>query len=289
LDEFKPLMNCPILLYHAVGPIYIILTAAALLSTISPALKSLSSHGKTRLFSNKRHDNTNYKSVGCSLHQRIWNFVLHSDCLFVKKSRFIDFYAIGAIITTIIILINKKMIGGADKDINTTTTKEHTHCLPAYLLLIHLIRRFCECLWVQKSVSTSRMHVAGYLLGVIHYLCLPFVFDTSRTGTREGHQSIAFMAIMGCLYFQYQQHRHHVTLGSLRPNETTASGGINSYRIPKGDWFEFVSCPHYLAEIMIYFMFAILIQMQTDTTMIEDEESCILSRTLGMPILAERN
>lgn len=24
------------------------------------------------------------------------------------------------------------------------------------------------------------------------------------------------------------------------------------YRIPYGDWFEFVSSPHYLAEIMIY-------------------------------------
>lgn len=272
-------MNPPILLYHAVGPIYIILTAVAVLSTVSPALTSLSSHGKTRLYSNKCLDSNNSKSVGRGLCQQIWNFVLNSNYLSVKKSRFIDFYAIGGIITTIIILINHKMIGGADEDINTkTTTTEHTHCLPAYLLLIHLVRRFFECLWVQKSVSTSRMHVAGYLLGVIHYLCLPLVFEPSRTGAKEGRQIERLMAIVGCLYFQYQQHLHHATLGNLRPNVTKSSGGINSYRIPKGDWFEFVSCPHYFAEIMIYFMFAILIQVQTDSTAIEDEESYISYR-----------
>ena len=275
-----------LLLHYAVGPIYIILTAAALLSIVSPALNSLSSHGKTRLFSNKCHDNSNHDSIGSSLFQRIRNFLLNSNILSVKKSRFIDFYAIGSIFTTIIILTNNMMIGSTDEDdINTTTSTpatEHTLWLPMYLLLIHLVRRFCECLWVQKSVSTSRMHLAGYLLGVIHYLCLPFVFIPVDHDLEQesGNRVKLFMAIMGCLYFQYQQHRHHVTLGNLRPNDTTSSsGGINSYHIPKGDWFEFVSCPHYLAEIMIYFIFATVIQIQTaETAMGQNEESGILSR-----------
>mmetsp|Transcript_27981 Transcript_27981/g.56165 ORF Transcript_27981/g.56165 Transcript_27981/m.56165 type:complete len:337 (+) Transcript_27981:26-1036(+) len=267
--------NHMILLCHAVGPIYITLTAAALLSIVSPALNSLSSHGKTRLLSNKCHGNNNHESVCCSLYQRIRNFVLHSNYLSVDKGRFIDFYAVGSIITTITIIFNYLKWSG----INTTTITEHKHWLPAYLLLIHLVRRFYECMWVQKSVSTSRMHIAGYLLGVIHYLCLPFVFIPINQELEQKSSSIveSFIVSMGCLYFQYQQHLHHVILGNLRPNKTTSSTGeINSYRIPKGGWFDFVSCPHYLAEIMIYFMLAVLIQIQTDTAMVQDEESGIL-------------
>ena len=266
-----------LLLHHAVGPIYIILTAAALLSTVSPALKSLSSHGKTRLCSSdKCSGKSNYDSVGLSLFRRIWSFLLNSSYLSVNKRRFIDFYVVGSIITTITILISSNNLS----DIHATT--DDTRWLPIFLLLMHLIRRFCECMWVQKSVSTSRMHVAGYLLGVIHYLCLPFVFiPNQQKGQDSGSNTVkSFMVFMSCHFFQYQQHRHHAILGNLRPNKTTKSstGGVNSYRIPKRGWFKFVSCPHYLAEIMIYFMLAILMELQIDMTTVQDEESGVLSR-----------
>ena len=266
-----------LLLHHAVGPIYIMLTAAALLSIISPALNELSSHGKTRFGSiGKCHGKNNYDSdTNRSRYQRLWDFLLHSKYLFANKGRFIDFYAVGSIITTITILLNFNWSG-----IHTTTKSKNDHrrLLPAYILLIHLVRRFCECLWVQKSVSTSTMHFAGYLLGVIHYLFLPFVFIPDQEQEQDSGSNVvkSFMVFMGCLFFQYQQHRHHVILGNLRPN--TSTGGINSYQIPKGGWFEFVSCPHYLAEIMVYFMLAILIQLQTDTATMQDEENGMLSR-----------
>lgn len=266
-----------LLLHQAVGPIYILLTAAALLSIISPALNSLSSHGKTRFGSADKCHKHNYNSGDISLYQQLREFLLGSKHLFVNKSRFIDFYAVGSIITTITILLNWSVIH------TTTKLNEHMRLLPAYILLIHLIRRFCECLWVQKSVSTSsKMHVAGYLLGVIHYLFLPFVFVPihDELGQDESSNNIVklFMVVMGCLFFQYQQHRHHVILGNLRPNTFTSSSGINSYRIPMDGWFEFVSCPHYLAEIMIYFMLAILTQLQRDMTTIQEEENGILSQ-----------
>ncbi|GFP84052.1 polyprenol reductase 2 [Phtheirospermum japonicum] len=44
------------------------------------------------------------------------------------------------------------------------------------------------------------------------------------------------------------QHRCHVILGSLRENDKKA----NDYAIPVGDWFDYVSSPHYLSEIVIY-------------------------------------
>ena len=30
------------------------------------------------------------------------------------------------------------------------------------------------------------------------------------------------------------------------------------YTVPRGDWFELVSCPHYLAEILVYVSFAVI-------------------------------
>ncbi|KAF2322807.1 hypothetical protein GH714_031013 [Hevea brasiliensis] len=44
------------------------------------------------------------------------------------------------------------------------------------------------------------------------------------------------------------QLRCHAILGSLREH----GRGIDEYVIPYGDWFEIVSSPHYLAEIIIY-------------------------------------
>ncbi|KAG6527774.1 hypothetical protein ZIOFF_009903 [Zingiber officinale] len=43
------------------------------------------------------------------------------------------------------------------------------------------------------------------------------------------------------------QHYCHTILGSLRRNRRA-----DEYVIPHGDWFAYVSCPHYLAEIIIY-------------------------------------
>eukprot|EP00268_Persea_americana_P012346 TRINITY_DN1519_c2_g1_i3.p1 TRINITY_DN1519_c2_g1~~TRINITY_DN1519_c2_g1_i3.p1 ORF type:complete len:135 (+),score=16.50 TRINITY_DN1519_c2_g1_i3:149-553(+) len=44
------------------------------------------------------------------------------------------------------------------------------------------------------------------------------------------------------------QYRCHAILGSLRERKEQ----VDEYTIPHGDWFEIVSCPHYLAEIVIY-------------------------------------
>ena len=250
-----------------VGPIYLLLTAAAILSLISPALHTLSCHGKTRISSfNKFH------YTDKNFFQRIWNLLLTSNVLTVKKSRFADFYVVG-IITTILLIHRWNSI-------TIIETQLQHHWLPTCLLLIHLIRRLCECVWIQKSMSTSRMHIAGYLLGVLHYLCLPFVFIPAVPyhELEQGSQDwrvisviFRFMTILGCLYYQYQQFRHHVILGKLRrPNEISSSSGCikNSYRIPTGGWFDLISCPHYLAEIMLYLMFAIVLQIQASETKI---------------------
>jgi 3-oxo-5-alpha-steroid 4-dehydrogenase len=139
------------------------------------------------------------------------------------------------------------------------------------LLGSHLVRRYGECLYVHKWTPQSRMHVAGYLLGIVHYLLLPLVFcpDEASTTTnpqtainnkdvRSGSRLVGqFACVMLCLYAQYQQHRHHCILASLR-NSPTPANSLAVYAIPNGGWFRFLSSPHYLAEIVMYASLVVL-------------------------------
>ena len=257
--------------------ICLILTLAALLSIISPVLQSISSHGKTRTLTSTIINNTQHEHKKF-IHQRLLHFVLTSPGLTVNKCRFIDFYTIG-IITTISKLAYTIISNYYDTDIITSYINKQQLVVPI-LLLIHLFRRYCECKWVHKSTSsTSYMHLAGYLLGILHYICLPFILIPHHTlliCTNDGSNGaksfdiqqstlLEIFSIIGCLYFQYQQYRHHVLLANLRSR--TEKTETKSYSIPVGGWFEYISCPHYFSEIMIYVTFAILTEKNaTDLT-----------------------
>jgi len=256
--------------------IYLILTLAALLSIISPVLQSISSHGKTRTLTrtinNTQHEHKKF------IHQRLLYFVLSSPRLTINKCRFIDFYTIG-IITTTSRLAHTTITYYYDTDITYIVNKQQL--VVPILLLIHLFRRYCECKWVQKSTSsTSCMHLAGYLLGILHYICLPFILiphhtllictnddeykDSNGAKPFDIQQStlLEIFSIIGCLYFQYQQYRHHVLLANLR-RKTKKTETKLSYLIPVGGWFEHISCPHYFSEIMIYVVFSLLVHGNT--------------------------
>ncbi len=82
-----------------------------------------------------------------------------------------------------------------------------------------------------------------------------------------------------CVWAQYQQTRHHIILANLRRDDThrasTASSSTtnnnnhatntpsssSSYQIPMGGWFEYVTCPHYFAEVLLYFSYFLLIAL----------------------------
>ena len=84
-----------------------------------------------------------------------------------------------------------------------------------------------------------------------------------------------------CVWAQYQQTRHHIILANLRRgdnnrastssalsssittnhNTTNTLSSSSSYQVPMGGWFEYVTCPHYFAEVLLYFSYSLLIAL----------------------------
>ena len=272
----------------AAASVYLLLTIAALLSTISPELTALSSHGKTRT---SYRECTKTHDAADGMLRRLWQYLINSNRFTMHKRRFIDFYATGIIVTSTLVLLHHATIASdphakqIDRRADYILTNKY-EWMPTCLLLTHLIRRYFECNWVQKSNTSSRMHFAGYLVGFLHYLCLPFILapypfyhstcdddDNPFPGAcSDGIQNapnkkmIDVFAIIGCIYFQYEQHRHHFILARLRNNEPASA----TYSIPDSGWFKQVSCPHYLSEVMIYLMFALIMHNESHTPVQSD-------------------
>lgn len=309
--------------------IYIFLTIAAIISLFSSDLTLLSLHGKAKRggpgdLQQDEYKNDSPKHLIFQQRRRrrlrLYYCFIHDRRFTVHKGRFIDFYITGIIITLTMIL-----------HFNNYRTRM---MLPIYLLLTHLFRRYYECKWVHQSNSPlSQMHLAGYLLGLLHYICLPFILlpsyhhyqaayandcltcaitrdavvdsnnnSNNNNSNREVSSScskdddvqqqytildsvVYILPIASCVYFQYIQHRHHVILANLRKSKCistrTSASSIHHfstqiyYSIPMGGWFNYISCPHYLSEIMIYFMLALLIHnnnLQKYNFLIDDKE-----------------
>ncbi|XP_057752502.1 polyprenol reductase 2-like isoform X1 [Arachis stenosperma] len=185
--------------------------------------------------------------------------------------------------------ITSYLIGGsALRTDSTTMFQRHAVWQAVFLLLLmeaQVLRRLFETIYVFKYSPSARMHILGYLTGMFFYLAAPlslcadcaldvFYFLVNlvtkfivvgkdhmppvevelwqvvnplvRLGWRHWIGAAAFF--WGWIH----QQRCHKILGSLRDSRQA-----EEYAIPHGDWFEIVSSPHYLSEMVIYGSFVV--------------------------------
>lgn len=125
---------------------------------------------------------------------------------------------------------------------------EEQSLLVVYLFIIQVTRRLLECLFITEYGS-SEMHVAAYLVGILHYIFVPLTLLSSSKS-----QYGLFRVFISLLLFSSAnilQFLHHYILWRLkRSNQTHA--------LPRGLLFEYVCCAHYTMEIIVYVSFWLL-------------------------------
>ena len=191
-----------------------------------------------------------------------------------------------------------------DIDTETLDKINLTRTAAVVVLVIHIARRAYECLYIQQyRKESSKMHIMAYLLGLGHYIVLPLVFwDIDATngsddifsdvnvrdkifffGSRivdsatemDPGAKVFILAMIGILsWLQYEQHKHHIILADIRRFNSLGKKKIDAprqnrhYSLPPHQrWFRYILSPHYLAEILLYLSFAIILEKASGATM----------------------
>ncbi|KAI9286312.1 3-oxo-5-alpha-steroid 4-dehydrogenase-domain-containing protein [Umbelopsis sp. AD052] len=151
------------------------------------------------------------------------------------------------------------------------------------LITLHIGRRLYEVNIVQRPSRQARMNITHYFIGIGFYGSMVFaawlegaanlgVWESSSQPITllDTHQLLRPHVIFAIILFAYaswHQYVCHRILANIRmkarPSTSAASSSI--YQIPRGDWFERVVCPHYLADILIYVSLCILNRLQNLT------------------------
>jgi 3-oxo-5-alpha-steroid 4-dehydrogenase 3 len=229
------------------------LVTVALFTQVAPFLKTMTMHGKLRQLVKDVPEPSDQSN---QIQQSYVRWFMEGSYWMVEKKRFQHFYALG-----ILAVGTVRLMAASSERLDSVRTVAQS------LLLLHVLRRLYECIYVHQWRSSSRMHWLIYLLGLFYYTILPFFFcrlDCHDTLVEKkdldhrlgfGRMLAVLASTVLCLWGQYQQYRHHILLASLRRDDPTPARKSRqpaNYSLPTGGWFYYVACPHYLAEIILY-------------------------------------
>mmetsp|Transcript_8706 Transcript_8706/g.12999 ORF Transcript_8706/g.12999 Transcript_8706/m.12999 type:complete len:302 (-) Transcript_8706:30-935(-) len=129
------------------------------------------------------------------------------------------------------------------------------------LLQMQATRRLYECYQIHRFSKSSSQHVIVTAGGILFYVLVSLtpVVDPGIGCVQPKTRWWAILPGLSLFFAaSYHQHRAHRILARIRDN---LHG--RRYGVPFGDWFRLVSCPHYLAEILIYSSLAIILETVT--------------------------
>ncbi|KAK2166498.1 hypothetical protein LSH36_38g01036 [Paralvinella palmiformis] len=133
------------------------------------------------------------------------------------------------------------------------------------LMFIQTFRRLFECMFV-SVYSRSTINIIHYIMGISLYtlfpLCVLCEAPNLQTVTSNNIKDDLFIIrhIAGGVMFlvaSWQQNQIHRQFAALRKDD---HGRIKTlhHKIPEGGWFQYISCPHYLMELVIYASFIVV-------------------------------
>ncbi|XP_049808717.1 polyprenol reductase isoform X3 [Schistocerca nitens] len=142
-----------------------------------------------------------------------------------------------------------------------------------FLKPIEVPKRWFRHFYVFGAFFTSLIFVVVLRVYVFHgkphpllLALLDLLGSTSRRANEQRVQlnfgDISFLEVIGVTMFLwacYNQYRSAIILANLRKNK---NGQVvtTKHSIPYGGWFELVSSPHFLAEILMYMAISIILR-----------------------------
>ena len=179
----------------------------------------------------------------------------------LPKRLFFYFYLIGSVVNSIIWLKIAISVIDLTQHTRGPYLPLHTASYILFLSTFQSFRRLYECFFVSKFSTSARMHICYAITGFSFYSMVAVTVLASTGRIYLDLLPIAFFlspcVIIGTLLFifaSYHQYVCHGILGRLREGPAAAA----KYVIPYGDWFRFLSGPHYVAEILIYLSYLVV-------------------------------
>ena len=155
------------------------------------------------------------------------------------------------------------MSASTSHPLTDTVSKIHRRKLAFILLYIQAGRRLIETVYVTRFSPRAKMNVLHYAMGLIFYLglclncflSLVFFYTSADASWQDqirmwsttfGWTEVSLVAFFLILQVdQFQNHRH---LASLQ-----------KYSLPTFRFFKYVSCAHYMDEVLIYGTIALIV------------------------------
>ncbi|KAF1333315.1 putative 3-oxo-5-alpha-steroid 4-dehydrogenase/steroid 5-alpha-reductase, partial [Globisporangium splendens] len=128
------------------------------------------------------------------------------------------------------------------------------------MFTFHNARRFMESLLITEF-GDSKMHIGGFVLGCIHYLCVALAVLSDADAANDYNDSDGSLLMrrvsisLGTILFVVATY-HQALCNYLIATQKRKHH--NKYVIPHGDWFDYVRCPLYSTEILLYVAFAMV-------------------------------
>ena len=269
-DEGYLMMLC------TTSTVWVAFALCSVLTKCLPFLHKIASHGKC----NKCivESSSNFSSSTSSRLQALAD-PLHEK-LFISKKLFVHLYVIGTSCALYHLYDSRAIpythIEPGELDTSYTTIilslfqsfaqlpTRHLHIV-LLLWLFHNLRRLYESLFL-THYGDSRMHVAGYIAGVVHYITVPICFREACTSVRHADYNmdnsttllrggIPYLLFALANYYQFEAHK---ILFQMKTEQLTAPDP-KVYKLPTRSWFKIVCVPHYSAEVLIYLSLAMLL------------------------------
>lgn len=160
---------------------------------------------------------------------------------------------------------NNAILIKRSKDLSTITSLVFTNIL----FIIQCSRRLYESLLISVYSSNSKINVIHYIFGHAFYLLatistvVPILLsETSNTYSLNDlidnlvtkRRAVAFVLF---IYASHYQHKCHIILANLRKDK---AGRVitEQHYVPSGGLFEYLSCPHFFIEIILYFIIVLV-------------------------------